>query len=336
MSGVRAPRLQVLAEGGALPGVLAADVFANNHLAADRFRLRIAASVADLALLQAPALRLDVQAGWDGGWTSLIVGTADALAFDPVRGVLQLEGRDLSAELIETQASETFANRTSSEIVEIIAARHGLSAAVAPTSTPVGRYYQAEHDRVALGQFARATTEWDLLAFLAGQEGFDLFMQGDALRFGPPDGDALPLRVEDCLSLELEHALGLAREVAVTVRSWGTRAGVALEHTARGGVGGKAGGGKTGGGKPLRHVLVRPNLDAEQAQRVAERALADLLRHEWTARATLPGELGLTPRSRVALVGTRTDWDRVYAVSELSRHLDVRRGFTQRLCLGGV
>lgn len=321
----------MLADGGALPGVLAADVFANNHLAADRFRLRLAASVADLAGLQAPGLRLDVQAGWDGGWTSLIVGTADALAFDPVRGVLEVEGRDLSAELIETQASETFANRTSSEIVKIIAARHGLSADVEPTSTPVGRYYQAEHDRVALGQFARAMTEWDLLAFLAGQEGFDLFMQGDTLRFGPPDGDAVPLRVEDCLSLELGHELGLAREVAVTVRSWGTRAGVALEHTARG-----PGGSKTGGGKPLRHVLVRPNLDAVQAQRVAERALADLLRHEWTARATMPGELGLTPRRRVALVGTRTDWDRVYAVSELSRHLDVRRGFTQRICLGGV
>ncbi len=331
MSGTRAPQVQVLADGGALPGVLAADVFANNHLAADRFRLRIAASVADLAMLQAPGLRLDVQAGWDGGWTSLIVGAADALAFDPVRGVLEVEGRDLSADLIETQASDTFANRTSSEIVEIIAARHGLSADVERTSTPVGRYYQAEHDRVALGQFARATTEWDLLAFLAGQEGFDLFMQGDTLRFGPPDGDAVPLRVEDCLSLELEHALGLAREVAVTVRSWGTRAGVALEHTVRG----------SGGGKPLRHVLVRPNLDAEQAQRVAERALADLLRHEWTARATMPGQVGpgelaLTPRRRVALVGTRTEWDRVYAVTELSRHLDVRRGFTQRLCLGGV
>ena len=96
MSGIRAPRVQVLADGGMLAGVLAADVFANNHLAADRFRLRIAASVADLAVLQAPGLRLDVQVGWDGGWTSLIVGVADSLAFDPVRGELDVEGRDRS------------------------------------------------------------------------------------------------------------------------------------------------------------------------------------------------------------------------------------------------
>jgi len=322
----------VLADGSALPGVLAVDVFANNHLAADRFRVRIAAGAAGLAELQAPGLRLDVQVGWDGVWVSLVVGTADALAFDPVRGVWDIEGRDLSAGLIEAQTGETFANQTASEIAETIAARHGLVPDVEPTSTPVGRYYQDEHDRLTLGQFARATTEWDLLAFLAGQEGFDLFMQGTRLRFGPPALDgAVTLRVADCLSLELEHALGLARAIEVTVRSWGTRAGAAVEHTARSG-----GAGSGGAGTAWRHGLVRPNLDAGQAQRLAERALADLQRHEWTAHATMPGELGLTPRSRVALLGAGADWDRDYAVAELSRHLDVRRGFTQRLRLMGV
>lgn len=316
----------MLAGGTALPGVLAVDVFSNNHLAADRFRVRLAASAADWSGLHAPGLRLDVQAGWDGVWTSLLVGTADALAFDPVRGVLDIEGRDLSAALVEAQASETFANRTASEIVELIAARHGLAADVQQTDTAVGRYYQAEHDRLALGQFARAVTEWDLLAFLAGQEGFDLFMQGGTLRFGPPDGDAVPLRVQDCLSLQLEHALGLAQAVEVTVRSWGTRAGASVSHTARSG----------GGGGVRRHALVRPNLDAAQAQRVAERALADLQCHEWTAQAAMPGELSLSARSRVSLVGTGTAWDRDYAVAELSRHLDARRGFTQRLCLRGA
>ena len=316
----------MLAGGYALPGVLSVDVFSNNHLAADRFRVRLAASAGDWSGLHAPGLRLDVQAGWDGIWTSLLVGTADALAFDPVRGVVDIEGRDLSAALVEAQASETFANRTASEIVELIAARHGLIAAVERTGTAVGRYYQAEHDRMALGQFARAVTEWDLLAFLAGQEGFDLFMQGGTLRFGPPVGPPVTLRVADCLSLQLEHALSLAEAVEVTVRSWGTRAGAAVSHTARRG----------GGGKVRRHALVRPNLDAVQAQRVAERVLADLQCHEWTAQAAMPGELGLSARSRVSLVGTGTAWDRDYAVAELSRHLDARRGFTQRLCLRGA
>lgn len=316
----------MLADGAALPGVLAVDVFASNCLAADRFRVRLAAGAGDFAGLQTPGLRLDVQVGFDDGWTSLVLGTADAVAFDPIRGVLEVEGRDLSALLIETRLGETFANRTSSEIVEVVAGRHGLAADVAPTATPVGRYYQDEHDRLTLAQFSRAATEWDLLALLAVQEGFDLFMDGAVLRFGPPAGHApTPLRVEDCVALECEHALGLSREIEVTVRSWGTRAGAAVEHTSR------HGGGR--GGAKWRHRLVRPNLDAGQAQLVAERVLADLLRHEWTAHATMPGELGMTARTRVALIGVGADWDREYAVAELSRHLDVRRGFTQRLRL---
>ncbi len=297
------------------------------HLAADRFRVRLAASVVPQEALHAPGVRLDIQIGLAGGWTSLVTGAADSLTLDPIHGVLDVEGRDLSSMLIEARVDETFANRTASEIAEALAGRHGLRAMVARTSTPVGRYYQAEHDRLTLGQFAKATTEWDLLAYLAGQEGFDLFMEGDVLRFGPPVGDgAVEIRRDDCVSLQLEHSLGLAREIEVTVRSWGTRAGAAVTQTARSGRGGSV----------WKHRVTRPNLAPDEAQRLAERVLADLVRHEWTVTATMPGELGLTARSRVAIRGTGTAWDRDYGVGELSRHLDVRRGFTQRLSLQGV
>ena len=324
---VRTPRVQVLVDGAVLPGVMAVDVHANNHLAADRFSLRMATSVVPLDALETPGARLDVQIGFGGSWTSLVQGAADSLALDPIHGVLDVEGRDLSALMIEARVDETFANRTASEIAEEFALRHGLRPLVERTSTPVGRYYQAEHDRLTLGQFAKATTEWDLLSFLAGQEGFDLFMDGDALRFGPPAADgAIAVRREDCVSLQLEHALGLSRAIEVTVRSWGTRAGSAVVQRARGG----------SGGSVWKHTLVRPNLAPDEAQRLADRALADLVRHEWTAFATMPGEFEMTPRSRVAIGGTGTAWDRDYSVSELSRHLDVKRGFTQRLCLQGV
>ena len=33
----------------------------------------------------------------------------------------------------------------------------------------------------------RATTEWDLLATLAGWEGFDVWVSGTTLHFRPPD-----------------------------------------------------------------------------------------------------------------------------------------------------
>ena len=328
MSGeVRAPRLRLLADGVDLPGVLGADVWSNNYLAADRFHVRLAAGAGAMGIVDAPGVRLDLQVGLGGDWTSLVQGEADTVALDPIRGVMDLEGRDLSALLIDSRVDETFANQTSSEIAVLLAARHGLAAAADRTETLVGRYYQSEHDRTTMGQFSRAISEWDLLAYLAQREGFDLFLEGDALWFGAGGTEAIvEVGVADCLGLQMEHALGMQRAIEVTVRSWDQRGGEAVVQTARGG----------GGGRAWRHSVVRPNLPPDEAQRLAERTLADLVRHERTVRMTMPGELSITPRRRVALVGAGPDWDRVYGVREVSRHVDVRHGFTQRVSLQGA
>ena len=273
-----------------------------------------------------PSVRLTVQAALDEDWSTLTVGEPDSVALDPIQGVLDVEGRDLSALLIDSRVEETFANRTSSEIAEELGGKHGLRVEADRTVTRVGRYYQSEHDRVATGRFSKVTSEWDMLAFLAGREGFDLFMDGELLRFGRSLGGSVVLSPEDCTSVLLEHSTRLTRSIEVTVRSWDQQGAEAVVRTARGG----------GKGRAWTHALARPNLPADEAQRLAERTLADLLRHEWVVRAVMPGELGMTARTRITFEGTGSSWDRTYEISEVSRHIDMRRGFTQRLQLQGA
>lgn len=323
----RAPRVQVLADGAVVPGLIGAEVHSNNHLAADRFRCTLAVKAGGLGAVDAPGVRIEVQIGTGGGWTSLVVGEVDSVSLDPLRGVVNFEGRDLAALLIDTRVDETFANRTSSEIAGVLAGRHGLEISATSTHTLVGRYYRSEHDRSAMGQFSRAMSEWDLLAFLAGREGFDLFMDGAVLRFeAREEGEAFSVGTSDCLSLRMEHSLGLERAIEVTVRSWDQRGAQAVVQMARGG----------GRGRVWKHSVVRPNLPPDEAQRMAERVLADLVRHVRTVSLEMPGETALTARATVALSGTGTDWDRSYAVSEVSRFLDVQRGFVQSISLQGL
>ncbi len=249
------------------------------------------------------------------------------MGFDPVRGVVDVEGRDLSALLIDSRVNETFANQTSGEIAAMLALRHGIGVSADATATLVGRYYRSEHDRLTMGQFARAMSEWDLLAYLAGRERFDLFMDGDVLRFGAGLVTApVVVTTADCLSLHMDHRLSMQRAIEVTVRSWDQRSGEVVMQAARGG----------GGGRPWRHGIVRPNLPPDEAQRLAERTLADLVRHERTVRLTMPGELSITPRTTVVVEATGTAWDQVYAVAEVSRQIDVRHGFIQRVSLQGA
>ena len=254
----------MLADGVVLPGVISADVRSNGYAAADRFGVRLAAAAGGLAAVDVAGVRLDVQVGLDGGWASLIVGEADQVGLDALQGVVEVHGRDLSALLLDSRVDETFENRTSGEIVQAIAARHGLAADIAAGGSAAGRYYQSDHARVALGQFARGMTEWDLVAGLAQREGFSVSMVGEALRFGPMQtGQVVTLTPGDCLGLHMERLMPMQRSIEVTVRSWDQQGGAAVTRTAHGG----------GSGRVWTHHVTRPNLPAEEAQTLAERVL---------------------------------------------------------------
>lgn len=326
MTLARSPLIRLLLDGTVVPGVIAVDLFGTSQLAADRFRVRLAAqSVAKMMpALLTPGARLNLQGSANAageGWVGLLVGQVDDLSFDPVHGIVDLEGRDLGARLIEAQVGETFANQTSSEIVQTVAARHGLSADVTETGTPVGRYYQDQHERLTLAQYARSQTEWDLLAWLAAQEGFLLGMLDDRLQFGPRDATVVPISIQDCISVEAAQQVALLRPIEITVRSWGTRAGALVEQKAI----------SAGTGPTLLQTITRPNLSADQALALAQRVLADLQLHVRTVRLSMPGDFLLSTRNTVGLSGVGAAWDGAYTVGSLNRHLDIKHGFTQTL-----
>jgi phage protein D len=334
----RSPSIRLLANGTPIAGVVDVDVIANNHFAADRFHARIALGADQMSpasfWASATGILIDIRLSLDGAtFQSVIQGLADSVTLDPVVGLVRLEGRSLTAALIETRSMEAFANRTSSEIATLVAQRHGLTPEVTATSTPVGRYYQDEHDRVTLGLFSRAISEWDQLVFLARHEGFDVFVQGTSLFFTPPQPPTGPyvLQPTDLLDLRLERSLTLARDIEVTVKSWNSRQKSAFSQTARATGGRLSASSRSGALPPQRYVVVRPNLTPDEALQLAQRRLAELTRHERIVAATMPGELSLTPRSQISLLGTGTDFDQTYFIDVIERSLGSHGGFTQRI-----
>ena len=244
-----------------------------------------------------------------------------------MRRLVFLSGRDLTARLIEARTQESFSNRTASEIATLLAGRRGLSADVTATTTPVGRYWQLQRDRITLDQFSRATTEWDLLVTLAGLEGFDVWVAGSTLHFRPRQAAALGpvLRPSDLAGLRLERALTLARDIEVVVKSWNSRQQQAFIRTARR----RRGGARSG--DIQRYVYVVPNLTPDDALKLAQQRLAELTRHERVVIAEMPGELTLAPRMKIRLENTLTDFDQDYWIDEIDRTLHISRGFTQTL-----
>lgn len=347
---VRAPRLRALINGTPVLGVREAYVSANNHYAADSFSLVIALGadpVATAAFWAAQSfIMLELQAGFAPlsaplgvtPWTSLIVGAVDSLEIDALRQSVRLQGRDLTAAFISTRTQDSYANQTASAIATTLASGHNMSAVVTPTTTPVGRYYNNEHDRITLDQFSRATNQWNLLVWLAEREGFDVFVSGTTLHFQPPTSNPAPaLSVSanpgqgggaNIVDLRMERALTLAGDISVTVKSWNSRTASAFtQSVSASGVGGLG----QQGAAPQSYVFVRPNLSPNEALKYGMTKLQELTQHERVVLVRLPGELALTPRDMIAVTGTGTAFDQTYFIDTIEREIRFDGGFTERI-----
>jgi phage protein D len=345
LAAVRAPRLRLVVNGSTIASVVTAELVSNNHYAADRFHVQLALGDAQPAPWAATDdMEATLDLSLDGGlsWTTVIDGIVDSVDIDPLARTVTLAGRDRTALLIEARTQETFANRRASEIAELLAARHGLTPDVAPTTELVGRYWQDEHDRITLGEFAHAITEWDLLVTLARREGFDVWVSGRTLHFRPPQTAPTAAAVlrpapmtggpANVTSLQLRRALTFARDIEVVVKSWNAHHQAAFTQTARARrKRGAAGIGRGQTAQMQRYVYIIPNLTPDAALKLAQAKLAELSRNERVISAEMPGELTLAPRMMMRLEGTFTDFDQTYWIDEIERHIDITHGFTQRL-----
>jgi phage protein D len=333
----RSPLARIMANGDLIPGLIEVEVTCNSHFSADRFSASFALSGSSPygSAFWSSELDIAIEVLFSlnaSSFISLFTGTVDTVSVNATRGLVHITGRDLSAQLIEARTAETFSNRTSSEIASLLANRHDLIPNVVQTTTPVGRYYQDEHDHITLGQFSRSTTEWDLLAFLALQEGFDVSVAGTTLNFLPSNNAVqVPYLVTptNCIDLRLDRCLTLAQNIEVTVKSWNSRQKSAFAQTVTGT--GNTNDSSSGSSSPLQYVYVRPNLTASQALKYAQQMLNGLAMHERVIEFVVPGDLSLTPVGQLILTGTGTEFDQVYYVDVVERRLNLNDGFTQRV-----
>ena len=169
-----------------LPGVIGAEVTNASHFVADSFRVTLSSTAqpitSNAAYWSTGAYdQIGVSIGFENeAALQLITGQVDDIDYDLTNRTIILSGRDLSAALFDSRTSEKFQNLTASQIAQTLALRHGLDSEVQQTATQAGTYYNIDHTVLTQEQ-----TEWDLLVFLAEQEGFDVWVSGTKLYFLP-------------------------------------------------------------------------------------------------------------------------------------------------------
>lgn len=119
--------------------------------------------------------------------TSLVIGNVDDVDIDPITGNLVATGRDFTALFINNKVTSQWPDAVASDVATKLAQENGLTPQVTTTTTQIGTKYN--------NQFAAMRhdlPEWDLLTWLAQQEGFDCYVKGTTLYFGPPQADNDP------------------------------------------------------------------------------------------------------------------------------------------------
>ena len=330
----------IVNQNSVLTGVIDVEVTNASHFAADTFRLT--ASIAKLPLGLTPTYwgdsvgdELEIFAGTDsttGQTSSLIYGQVDDVDVDLVQQTITLTGRDLSARFLDVKTAEHFQDQKASDIATTLATRHGMKASVTPTTQRVGGYYEYYHSRMNKDQ-----SEWDLLVFLAEQEGYDLWVSGQTLNFQPPvplTADPYVLLWSDqgqgdfssnMTDIKLRRSETLAKDVIVKVQSWNqAQEKVVTAENHRN----QASKSQRVGGNAQIYTFYPPNLNKEQADKWAAAKAEDITKHERVITGSMPGDSLLTNRSLIKLVGTKTSWDQFYNLDTVTRRISAKIGYT--------
>ena len=350
-SQVRAGSIGMVANGAQIAGIKQFEVTNSNYFTCDTWRATVALDGTPSgygapfwALQDNIEVSLLASFTGPGALTTVIGGVVDKVEISLDRQELILSGRDFSAPLIDTLTNTKFVNQTSSEIATKFAQDHGLVPQVTGTSTQVGRYLSSQYDYAS-----QDLSQFRLLSYLAQQEGFDLYMNGKTMVFGPAVRDTAPLRVvytyaapsappisANAETLELLQDKTLATFVTVEVRSWDYTTKKAIistwqsqktQNQPKGGTTARnaslsftkaSTSGSANGRGPL-YIVRRSGLTPQQADDLAKKTLANITLNERAVRWTGPAILHMNARRGFSLTGTRTAFDQTYEIAEVTR-----------------
>jgi phage protein D len=265
-----------------------------------------------------------------GDLENLFSGRVDELSVQWSSGVVRLAGRDLTATFLDNKTSEKWPQQTASQIATILANRRGLTPKVTATTTKAGIFYKDGAVRLTDDR-----TEWDLLTWLAREEGFVVYVTGKELHFEPPPakgsyplkyqpaGPDTPYPVGPVLTIDTTRVLTVARDITVTVRSVNPKTKKIIVR--------KATRNRKGSGLVQNYTYSFPGLDPAGAQKKANQILADLSRHEMRLNFRGPADNALKKSDLITLSGTGTAFDQTYFPDSIRRSISFDGGYVMQV-----
>ena len=236
--------------------------------------------------------------------------------FDEQGERIEIQGRNMVAPFMDNKTTEKFPNQTSSAIVSYFGTKHGLSLQVTPTYTLAGSYYSGDNV-----QLTSDITEWDLMQFLAEQEGFTLRVRGNTLYFGPRNSflKKTPLPYtwgQNIKSLQLTRNPHASKDIKVEVISWKSNSKTRITASV----------GKGTSDNAWVETYYIPGITHEQAQQKAQSIYDQLSQSENVGQMTVDGNDQMDIDTPIILQGTGVGMTLQYWPTKVTHNFDFKSG----------
>lgn len=253
--------------------------------------------------------------------TRIMYGYMDEVnaTFSSSGETVTLKGRNMVAPFLDNKTTDKYQNMTSSAIAQMLATSHGLQTSITPTYTLAGTYYNGDNV-----QLTSDDTEWDLLTFLAEQEGFTLRVMDNTLYFGPFDvvvGNAAntPLNYtwgQNIMTLTLDKQPHAAKTINVEVHSYynGQHIKAKADKLYA----------KAQSTYTERYYFA--GLTQDQAQKKAQSILDELSQLEVTGTVQVSGNEQLTVDRQIMLYGVGAGLSTSYYIRQATHSFDQTNG----------
>lgn len=254
-----------------------------------------------------------------GNLTRIMYGYMDDVKIDLSEAgeKVTITGRNMVAPFLDNKTTQKYQNMVSSAIADMLAKSHNLKTVITPTYTMAGVYYNGDS-----AQLSSDITEWDLLTYLAEQEGFELRVKDDTFYFGPFDqivgnvtNDALAYTWgQNVMSLEIERQPHAAKNINVEVHSY--------DHAHNHHIKAKAVKVYSKATNTYTERYDYAGLTQDQAQKKAQSILDQLSRLEIMGTLDVTGNEKLTVDRKILLYGVGSGISDAYYVRKATHQYD--------------
>ncbi len=319
-------------------GLLQASIYSNNSFAADSFALTFAVGSLPLgdsafwSSLTCGYVEVGATTRYMSSPTTIVTGMIDTVGIDLVNGTASIEGRDLSASLVDAFQQQDFVNQSASDIVATIAQNHGLGASVVPTLGYVGRYYADDYTRLSLGQFSRLRSDWDLVVQLARENTYDAFVTGRILNFTPVSNEFTDIYfIDKCnvSAMRIDRTLAIGNVPVIRMQSWNSQN--VASYISNGVTSINSSDEASSTSAVQSYLFSGSNLTSQQVDQAATRYGAEISRLQRILTIQMPWDLVLTPRTAVCLATKASVLDGLYRIESIDRHYSVNAKSHQHL-----